>query len=351
METLAVKYRPRRFVDIVEQDVVKTILVNQLKNNETKNGYLFVGPAGCGKTTAARIFANDINEGLGSPIEIDGASNNGVENIRSIIDQSKFKAIDAKFKIFIIDECHMLSIGAWNAFLKLLEEPPAGTIFILCTTDPQKIPNTILSRVQRYDFKKISTAGIQGQLELILQKEFKRKDLLTVEALNYIAKQAAGGMRDAISLMEKCISFVDIKSVKQIDLEMVITCLGTVDYEIMWKLLLILLFKDSAELFTVTDDLFNAGKDLKLFMKAMLNFQLDIIRYGYEKTLDNTQLPPSALWSKRLKDLYNSDEQIGRDLVIILDKLIDINNNIKFDSYPKATIEAELFILGRSLVG
>ena len=124
-----------------------------------------------GKTTSARIFANKINEGLGNPIEVDAASNNGVEQIRVIIDDAKFKPLDSKYKIYILDECHMLSNGAWNAMLKLLEEPPKTTIFILCTTDPQKIPKTILSRVQRYDFNKISLDGIVKRLEYILQQE------------------------------------------------------------------------------------------------------------------------------------------------------------------------------------
>ena len=129
--TLAVKYRPKTFDDVTEQGYIKDILRNQIESNDVKNAYLFCGGAGTGKTTTARIFANEINEGKGNPIEVDAASNNGVEQVRTIIDDAKFKPLESKYKIYIMDECHMLSIGAWNAMLKLLEEPPRTTIFIL----------------------------------------------------------------------------------------------------------------------------------------------------------------------------------------------------------------------------
>ena len=169
--TLAVKYRPRTFDDVVEQEAIKVILSEQIKTNSFKHAYLFCGPAGCGKTTAARIFANDLNKGLGNPIEVDAASNSGVDNVREIIENAKRKSLDSDYKVYIIDECHALSNGAWQAFLKLLEEPPKGTIFIMCTTDPQKIPATILSRVQRYDFSKIPTDSIAARLVHILENE------------------------------------------------------------------------------------------------------------------------------------------------------------------------------------
>lgn len=135
---LATKYRPKKFNDIVCQDNVKIVLQNQIDTNGFKQAYLFCGSAGTGKTTSARIFANEINKGEGRIVEIDGASNNGVDNIRNLIDNCKMKSLDGTYKVFIIDEVHMLSIGAFNALLKILEEPPKGTIFILCTTDPQK---------------------------------------------------------------------------------------------------------------------------------------------------------------------------------------------------------------------
>ena len=200
-QTLAVRYRPNSWDDLTEQQYIKTILENQIETNSVKNAYLFTGPAGTGKTTSARIFANRINEGQGTPIEVDAASNNGVEQIRVIIDDAKFKPLDSKYKIYILDEVHMLSMGAWNALLKILEEPPKTTIFIMATTDPQKIPKTILSRVQRYDFNKISFEGIVNRLKWIIKQEneaCKDNNLVDYqdEAIEYIAKVSEGGMRD-----------------------------------------------------------------------------------------------------------------------------------------------------------
>lgn len=170
-KALAIKYRPHTWDEVTEQGSTKIILQQQLESGEVKNAYLFCGPAGCGKTTCARIFAHDINNGQGNPIELDAASNNGVDDVREIIQQAKTKSLDSEYKIFIIDECHALSNSAWQAMLKIIEEPPAKSIFIFATTDPQKIPKTILSRVQRYDFQRISQDGIVNRLKYILDEE------------------------------------------------------------------------------------------------------------------------------------------------------------------------------------
>lgn len=172
-QSLAVKYRPTYFYSLTEQSAIKEILENQVKTKTFQHGYLFTGPAGTGKTTSARIFANMINDGKGNPIEVDAASNSGVDNIRQIIEDAKRKPLDAEYKIFIVDECHSLSNGAWQALLKTLEEPPKFTVFIFCTTNPEKVPETILSRVQRYAFQKISTQGIADRLRYIIDCENK----------------------------------------------------------------------------------------------------------------------------------------------------------------------------------
>ena len=231
MKALAIKYRPKTFDDVVEQDNIKIILTQQLKTGTFKNSYLFTGGAGTGKTTCARIFANEINKGQGNPIELDAASNNGVDNVRDIIQQAQLQSLDSEFKVFIIDECHMITNAGWNAMLKLIEEPPAKSIFIFCTTNPEKIPKTILSRVQRYDFRRISQNGIVGRLSQILVAERIIPEKGETEALDYIAKIADGGMRDAITLLDKSLSY----SV-QLTLDNVVKALGTVNYDTMIKL-------------------------------------------------------------------------------------------------------------------
>ena len=171
MKSLAVKYRPTTFDDVVEQGPIKMILQQQLKTNTIKHAYLFCGGAGTGKTTCARIFANEINHHQGNPIEMDAASNSSVDDVRNIIQQAKTKSLDSENKVFIVDEVHAISNTGWQAFLKLIEEPPAKSVFIFCTTDPQKIPKTILSRVQRYDFQRISHKGVVDRLKYVLKEE------------------------------------------------------------------------------------------------------------------------------------------------------------------------------------
>lgn len=333
---LAVKYRPQTFDDVTEQGSTKTILEQQIADGSIKHSYLFCGGAGTGKTTTARIFANMINDGMGQPLEIDAASNNSVDNVRNIIQQSRMATLDgSKYRIFIIDECHSLSGSAWQAMLKLLEEPPASAVFIFCTTDPQKIPKTILSRVQRYDFQRISQQGIIDRLKYILEQEFRDAVEWTWEdeALEYIAKIADGGMRDAITLMDKCLSYSE-----NLTVENVVSAIGAVDYDTMLYLTDSIVLGKPKEMLSTIEKLHGQGKDLKLFTKNYTNFVLDLCKYAVMGTLAYTQLPNyyENELEKRDKEYYNICKQL-------LQLLLKLNTDIKWDNSPKAMVEANLY--------
>ncbi len=218
---LTLKYRPRCFAEVVGQETIVSILSRQIATKSWKNVYLFAGPAGCGKTTCARIMANEINNGEGSPIEIDAASNGTIDNIRNLIAEAQQSSIDSDYKVFILDECHQLSRAAWDASLKLIEEPPVNSIFIFCTTNPDKIPDTILSRVQRFDFRRVPKDIISNRLSFIMNEEV-HKDF-EKSALDRIASLADGHMRDAVQLLDKCL---DVS--KTLTLDIVESTLGLV---------------------------------------------------------------------------------------------------------------------------
>lgn len=171
MQSLATKYRPKDFSEIVSQTSVIKILERQIETGNIKNAMLFCGASGCGKTTLARAFANRVNQGVGTPIEIDAASNSGVDNVRAIVKEASERSLSGKYKIYILDECHSFSTTGWQAWLKCIEDPPAYTIFIFCTTDPQKIPQTILNRCQRFNITRISTLDMAARLEYIAKCE------------------------------------------------------------------------------------------------------------------------------------------------------------------------------------
>ena len=219
------KFRPDNFEDVKGQEHIVTTLKNQIKAERIGHAYLFTGTRGTGKTTVAKIFAKAVNcenPVEGSPcgncascrsiaggasmnvIEIDAASNNGVDNIREIVDEVSYSPAEGKYKVYIIDEVHMLSIGAFNALLKTLEEPPSYVIFILATTEVHKIPITILSRCQRYDFRRITIDTIAGRMRDLMEAEQVQ---IEDKALRYVAKMADGSMRDGLSLLDQCIAF------------------------------------------------------------------------------------------------------------------------------------------------
>lgn len=310
-QPLANKYRPKRFEDVSEQGAIKTIIENQIKENDIRNAYLFCGGAGTGKTTCARIVAGMINEGKGNPIELDAASNNSVDDVRKIIVDSKYKSLDSKYKIYIIDECHSLSNAAWQAMLKLLEEPPASTIFIFCTTDPQKIPRTILSRVQRYNFQRISKQGIIDRLKYIINcenlefeaswqlndvvadKERREKYYIEYEdaAVDYIAKQAQGGMRDAITTLDKCLQYS-----KKLTLENVVKVLssGVTPYEL-YDFTLLLLNKNTKEAIDKLNYFFMTGIDMNLLLNMYFEFLLNMQKYLVLGDKNVSNLPEDIL--------------------------------------------------------
>ena len=336
-QTLAVKYRPQTFEDVTEQGSIKVILQQQLSCDEVKNAYLFCGGAGTGKTTCARIFANEINHGQGNPIEMDAASHNGVDDVRDIIQQAKTKSIDSEYKIFIIDECHAISNTGWQAFLKIIEEPPAKSIFLFCTTDPQKIPKTILSRVQRYDFHRISQKGIFDRLHYISLAELgMQKDIsIEMDALEYIAKLADGGMRDAITMLDKCISYST-----DITLENVVKALGTVDYDMMMALTDHIVANPAPqEAIEIIEAIHADGKDLRQFIKSYLQFLLDLQKYSIGCDWRYISIPKTVeltSWLDLLKD-----EDFDR-CMNLLKSIMTLNTTIKYSGAVKYDIEATI---------
>lgn len=336
MEALATKYRPQTFESMVGQEAVITILKKQLETETFKNTYLFCGPSGDGKTTIARIFANVLNRGFGSPIEIDGASNNGVDNVRAIIEESKLRAIDSEYKVIIIDECHMLTIQAWNAFLKCIEEPSPYTIFIFCTTDPQKIPATILNRVQRFNLTRIPTDLIKQRLLYIATSE----GCTDIEAAcDYIAKLCCGGLRDGIAMLEKCIGLS-----KNLNIKNVIYSLGNFSYETFLKLTNGLVDRDERTVIAIIEDCHNSGSDLKLFISQYLDFILDLNKYCLFKDMGVTKIPGY------LKDTGNNlcvDYAVGFEGSLayfnkLSEYLLNLKNELKNDTMPKTTVEIAL---------
>lgn len=275
------KFRPLSFEDVKGQDHIVTTLKNQIKAERIGHAYLFCGTRGTGKTTIAKIFAKVVNcenPIEGSPcgqcstcraiasgasmnvIEIDAASNNGVDNIREIVDEVAYSPAEGKYKVYIIDEVHMLSIGAFNALLKTLEEPPSYVIFILATTEVHKIPITILSRCQRYDFKRITIDTIADRL-----RELMAAEGLKVEerAFRYIAKTADGSMRDALSLLDQCIAF---HFGKELTYDMALNVLGAVDTGVFGRLLELVLQRNVTGCIELLEEIVIQGRELTQFV-------------------------------------------------------------------------------------
>lgn len=333
-ETLANRYRPQTLEDVVEQDVVKKTLKHQLEKEHFQHAMLFSGLAGTGKTSNARIFARAINGGSGAYTEINAAVRNKVEDIRDLVEEAQFAPLGAKYRVYIVDECHMLTIQAWNAFLKLLEEPPKHAIFILCTTDPQKIPDTILSRTQRYEFKRISFKGIVDRLEYVLNCEKSGQNLSGVEswdksALEYIAKSSKGGMRSALTLLDKCLAYSSILTA-----ESVAKVAGVADCAQMIELLKTVQEKNETGCLALFSKLYDSSVDFKQFIKDFIAFVLDVIKYCQTKSFELLEYIP---------DTFKSELESFSDIIFlreVLTQLMELSSDLKWETNPKMLIEA-----------
>lgn len=285
------EWRPQNFYDIVGQEHITTTVKNQILNDRIAHAYLFCGTRGTGKTTTAKVFAKalncldlhdgepcnkcemcqKINEGLAIDVtELDAASNNGVDKIRDIIDDVKYPPQECRFKVYIMDEVHMLSTGAVNAFLKTLEEPPKNVIFILATTDPQKLPITILSRCQRFDFKRINNNEITARLRKIVNEQ---NALADDKSLNLIARVSDGAMRDALSILDQAISMGN----GAVEYDVLVSMLGLVTNDHLFNLTNAVIQRNVEKSISIIDEVVYAGKDLYLFIKDLINHYRNIL--------------------------------------------------------------------------
>lgn len=347
------KYRPSTFDEVVGQKAVITALRNQVKYGQIGHAYLFCGTRGTGKTTTARIFARAVNclhPVEGNPcnecelcreaesgfnlVEIDAASNNGVENIRDLREEVQYTPSKGKYKVYIIDEVHMLTQSAFNALLKTLEEPPEHVIFVLGTTEPQKVLPTILSRCQRYDFKRITTEEIAQHLARVCHEEGILAD---EEALHYIAALADGGMRDALSILDQCYAYY---MKEQITLAKVQDVLGAVDSHVFTEITQALIEKDPAELLTVIDQVFAEGRDAVQFITAWNGYLRNILvsQVLKDKGSDLIEADPDQL--ARIKE--QAGQISANDLAYDIEELAKLEGKLKTASQKRVILEVGL---------
>ena len=353
------KFRPTVFEDVKGQEHIVTTLKNQIKSGRTSHAYLFCGTRGTGKTTIAKIFAKAVNcehPVDGSPcgecascksiaagtsmnvIEIDAASNNGVDSIRQIVEEVNYSPAEGKFKVYIIDEVHMLSIGAFNALLKTLEEPPAYVIFILATTEVHKIPITILSRCQRYDFRRISIDTIADRLKELTQKEQVQ---IEEKAVRYIAKVADGSMRDALSLLDQCIAFY---FEQELTYDKVLDVLGAVDTEVFSRMLREILKGDAAAAMGVLQDIVLQGRELSQFVTDFAWYLRNLLLIksadGVEDIIDVS--------SDNLVRLKEEAQLAENDTIMRYIRILsELSGQIRYATQKRILIEMAIIKLGR----
>ena len=343
------KYRPQKFEDVVGQKVIVKTLCNAIIHDKITHAYLFAGPRGTGKTSIAKIFAKTINcEHLSNLtpcdecisclqfnnkqtvdiIEIDAASNNGVEEIREIKNKVNLVPTNGKYKVYIIDEVHMLTTAAFNAMLKTLEEPPKNVIFILATTEPHKIPLTILSRCQRYDFKKLSNSEIVNRLQFIVNNEH-----INVEdgVLDMIAQISNGGMRDSIGLLDQLITYCD----DLIKLEDVHEINGTINNEQMFELIKTMLSKNYNDIYKIIDKYNDEGKNLSKILENIIDYLKDVLIYINCPNYFDCDVKKGSL--EQIYKLTNEN-----DLYIYVDNFLDTLKSIKMENNKKLLIDLSL---------
>lgn len=351
------KFRPQEFSDVKGQDHIVTTLKNQIKADRIGHAYLFCGTRGTGKTTIAKIFAKAVNCERpvdGSPcgecptckaiaagssmnvIEIDAASNNGVDNIRQIREEVEYRPTEGKYKVYIIDEVHMLSIGAFNALLKTLEEPPSYVIFILATTEAHKIPITILSRCQRYDFRRISIDTIAARLSELMEAE---QVSVEEKAIRYIAKAGDGSMRDALSLLDQCIAFY---LGQELTYDKVLETLGAVDTEIFSRLLRQILDKNISGAIQTVEAMVVEGRELGQFVTDftwyLRNLMLVQSSDDMEDVLD--------ISSENLALLKEEAQMVDTDILMRYIRIFsELGSQIKYASQKRILIEIAIIKL------
>ena len=353
------KFRPNTFADVKGQDHIVTTLKNQLKANRIGHAYLFTGTRGTGKTTIAKIFARTVNcenptedgpcgecrickaiaAGASmNVIEIDAASNNGVDNIREIVEEVSYSPAEGKYKVYIIDEVHMLSIGAFNALLKTLEEPPSYVIFILATTEVHKLPITILSRCQRYDFKRISIDTITARMQELIQAENVQVE---ERALRYIAKAADGSMRDALSLLDQCIAF---HLGKELTYDKVLDVLGAVDTEVFSRLLRCILERNVLGCVQLLEEIVMQGRELTQFVTDFTWYLRNLMLVQASDNLEDV-IDMSTDNLKRLKEeaTLADMEQIVRYIRIFS----ELTGQIRYAAQKRILVEIALIKLCR----
>lgn len=351
------KFRPQEFEDVRGQEHIVTTLKNQIKADRVGHAYLFCGTRGTGKTTIAKIFAKAVNcerPADGSPcgncpicrsiaagssmnvIEIDAASNNGVDNIREIREEVSYSPTEGKYKVYIIDEVHMLSAGAFNALLKTLEEPPSYVIFILATTEAHKIPITILSRCQRYDFRRITIDTIAGRLSELMEKEQVEVE---EKAIRYIAKAADGSMRDALSLLDQCIAFY---LGQKLTYDHVLEILGAVDTEVFGKLLRKIIEKDITGIISLLEELIIQGRDTAQFVTDFTWYLRNLLLLQSSDNMEDVL----DISSENLKLLKEEAQMVETEqLMRYIRVFSELSNQIRYAAQKRVMIEIALIKL------